>query len=126
MNLNQVTVPCRNVSKSIEFYKKMGLQLIVHTHERYARFECPNGESTFSLHFTESLPKGEGVWVYFEVADVLKAVEELQRKGFIFETEMVNQPWLWTEASLRDPDGNKIIIYHAGEYRKNPPWRIPY
>lgn len=124
MNLNQVTVPCSNVPKSIEFYKKLGLKLIVHTHNQYARFECPNGESTFSLHYSEELPKGEGIWIYFEVENVPAAVKELQRKGVIFETQTKAQSWLWTEASLRDPDGNKIIVYHAGENRKNPPWRL--
>ena len=124
MNLNQVTVPCSNVSESIAFYKKLGLQLIVHTHDRYARFECPDGQSTFSLHYAEALPHREGIWIYFEVEDVGSTVKELIGKGIPFETEPKNQTWLWTEASLRDPDGNKIIIYHAGENRKNPPWRI--
>ncbi|MCB0456831.1 MAG: VOC family protein [Flavobacteriaceae bacterium] len=124
MNLNQVTVPCNNIPKSIEFYKKLGLKLIVHTHNYYARFECPDGESTFSLHYSEELPKGEGVWIYFEVAEVSNTVQELESKGIIFETQPIKQPWLWTEASLKDPNGNKIIIYHAGENRKNPPWQL--
>ena len=124
MNLNQVTVPCSNIPKSIEFYIKLGLKLIVHTNDHYARFECPDGESTFSLHYSEELPKGEGVWIYFEVAEVSNTVQELESKGIIFETQAIKQLWLWTEASLKDPDGNKIIIYHAGENRKNPPWRL--
>ncbi|MCB0640330.1 MAG: VOC family protein [Phaeodactylibacter sp.] len=37
MNLNQVTVPSLNVQRSIAFYQLLGLRLIVHTHERYAR-----------------------------------------------------------------------------------------
>ena len=70
------------------------------------------------------MPKGEGVWIYFEVDDVLATVKELQQKGIIFETETKVQTWLWTESCLKDPDGNTIIIYHAGENRKNPPWRL--
>ncbi|MEM7380928.1 MAG: VOC family protein, partial [Bacteroidota bacterium] len=35
-----------------------------------------------------------------------------------------DQSWLWREARLKDPDGNTLILYHAGENRKNPPWRI--
>ncbi|MEO1522796.1 MAG: hypothetical protein AAFU78_18740 [Cyanobacteria bacterium J06633_2] len=41
-----------------------------------------------------------------------------------FDSEPTDQPWLWREAHLRDPDGNRLILYHAGEYRKNPPWRL--
>ncbi len=124
MNLNQVTIPSSNVPKSIEFYKKLGLHLIVHTHDRYARFECPVGGSTFSMHYVEELPSKSGTMVYFEVEDVNKEVEALKRKGIHFQTEGAEQPWLWTEARLLDPDGNQIIIYKAGANRKNPPWRI--
>ena len=124
MNLNQITVPSLNVVKAIDFYKKLGLRLIVHTHDKYARFECPNGESTFSIHEVEALPKGSGVIVYFEVENVAETVSELQEKGIGFEMMPTNQSWLWMEAKLQDPDGNRIIVYHAGEDRKNPPWRI--
>ena len=51
MNLNQVTVASTDVARSIEFYSKLGLKLIVNSHSKYARFECPEGHSTFSVHF---------------------------------------------------------------------------
>ena len=124
MNLNQITVPSQNVSKSIEFYKKLGLRLIVHTHDAYARFECPDGESTFSIHLTEKLPQGDGIYVYFEVENVAETVSELIKKGIVFDEMAADKRWLWTEARLKDPDGNQIIIFHAGKNRKNPPWRI--
>ena len=66
----------------------------------------------------------EGISIYFEVPEVSKKVAELKAKGIIFETEAKAQTWLWTEARLKDLDGNQIIIYQAGENRKNPPWRI--
>ena len=50
MNFNQVTVPVADVEKAIDFYEKLGLKLIVKALPDYARFECPNGTSTFSLH----------------------------------------------------------------------------
>ena len=50
MNLNQITVPSLNVEKSIAFYEKLGLKLIVKSLPNYARFECPDGNSTFSIH----------------------------------------------------------------------------
>lgn len=124
MNLNQITIPSLDVLRAIEFYKKLGLKLIVHTHDAYARFECPDGDSTFSIHQTTALPTGLGVIVYFEVVDVSKTVGELIEKGIEIDELPKEQAWLWTEAHLKDLDGNQIIIYKADENRKNPPWRI--
>lgn len=124
MDLNQITIPSLKVDKSIEFYKKLGLNLIVHTHSRYARFECPNGDSTFSIHQVDVLPSGDGIILYFEVENVSEVVSDLSLKGIIFDEMPEDKSWLWREARLNDPDGNQIIIYHAGENRKNPPWRI--
>ena len=124
MNLNQVTVPSLDLAKSIPFYQKLGLKLIVEALPHYARFECPDGGATFSIHQTEKLPNGEGVYVYFECVDLDKRVEELKAKGIEFEQESVDQRWLWREARLKDLDGNQLILYYAGENRLNPPWRI--
>lgn len=124
MNLNQVTIPVLNLGRSIAFYETIGLQLIVHTHAHYARFVCPNGGTTFSLHVVEAMPKGNGAWLYFEVPDVDLRVRELEAKGIVFEEQPVDQTWLWREARLKDPDGNQLLIYRAGENRLNPPWRL--
>jgi len=124
MNLNQITIPVLNVEKSIKFYKTLGLRLIVNSTDRYARFECKEGDSTFSLHKVDDLPIGTGIFVYFEVNDLDFTYLELVKKGIQFLSEPKNQSWLWKEARLKDPDGNTIIIYNAGNNRKNPPWRI--
>ena len=50
MNLNQIIIPSLNVEKAIEFYQKLDLKLIVKSLPNYARFECPEGNSTFSIH----------------------------------------------------------------------------
>jgi catechol 2,3-dioxygenase-like lactoylglutathione lyase family enzyme len=124
VNLNQVTVPSLDVARSIAFYQRLGLRLIVSTHPRYARLECPDGEATFSIHAVESLPDGPGVVVYFECADLDERVARLQGEGVVFDLLPQDQPWLWREAHLRDPDGNALILFRAGENRKNPPWRL--
>lgn len=125
MNLNQVTIPSLDVLKAIEFYQAFGLKLTVHSHENYARFICPDGQATFSIHKVDSLPSGEGISVYFECEDLDDRVEELKQKGIAFEQDPTDQPWLWREAHLGDLDGNRIILYHAGKNRVNPPWRLP-
>ena len=124
MNLNQITVPVLNIESSIEFYKLLGLKLIVNSTNRYARFECPQGDSTFSLHKVDQLLIGEGVWIYFEVENLDEIFMDLRNKGVEFLTEPTDQTWLWKEAKLLDPDGNTLILYKAGENRKYPPWRI--
>lgn len=125
MNLNQVTVPSLDLTKSIAFYEKLGLTLIVKALPDYARFECPDGDATFSIHLCEKLPAGDGVYVYFESENLDAEVERLQNTGIVFDQLPEDKTWLWREARLKDPDGNLIILYFAGKNRKNPPWRVP-
>ncbi|NOY46734.1 MAG: VOC family protein [Chlorobi bacterium] len=124
MNLNQITIPSIDLEKAVVFYKKLGLHLIVDALPRYVRFECPDGESTFSIHKVEELPKGNGISIYFEDTNLDTLVKQLKEKGIIFTREPEDKSWLWRETHLKDPDGNTIILYHAGDNRKNPPWRI--
>jgi catechol 2,3-dioxygenase-like lactoylglutathione lyase family enzyme len=124
MNLNQVTVPCVDLAASVAFYRALGLRQIVSSPPDYARFECPDGGSTFSLHRTSSVPHDGGVVVYFELEDLDTKVGELKSLGFDFESEPQDQPWLWREAYLRDPAGNRICLFRAGVNRRNPPWRM--
>ncbi len=124
MNLNQVTIPSIDVFKATEFYKMLGLKLIVDALPRYVRFECPDGDATFSIHLVEKLPVGEGITLYFENENLDKTVGELIDEGLQFDELPEDRSWGWREARLKDLDNNKIIIFHGGEYRKNPPWRI--
>lgn len=124
MNLNQVTIPSTNIERSVAFYKQLGLHLIVDASPRYVRFELPAGNSTLSLHHTEVLPKESSIVIYFENDNLDDLVANLQAKGISFSQLPTDQTWLWREAHLSDPDGNKLILYKAGKNRKNPPWRI--
>lgn len=124
MNLNQITVPVTNMEESIDFYKKLGLRLIVKSLPHYARFECNEGDATFSLHQVKMRQEAEGIWVYFEVQNVDDYVNTLINRGIVFEELPNDKNWLWREARLKDPDNNQLIIYFAGDNRKNPPWRI--
>jgi catechol 2,3-dioxygenase-like lactoylglutathione lyase family enzyme len=126
MNLNQVTVPCTDLAASVAFYRALGLRQIVNSPPDYARFECPVGGSTFSVHRTSELVRDGGVIVYFEVEDLDATVSELRSAGLEFDSEPQDQPWLWREAYLRDPAGNRICLFHAGQNRRNPPWRMNY
>ena len=124
MNLNQITVPTIDLERSIEFYQKLGLKLIVKSTEKYARFVCPDGSSTFSLHIVDALPSGSGIVVYFECDNLDEHVNQLIAKGIKFDEMPDDKSWLWREAKLKDPDGNQLKLFFAGENRKNPPWRL--
>ena len=77
MDLNQITIPCRNYEKSVEFYKRLGLQQIVESPPCYARFESASG-TTLSIHKTESAPLASEVVIYFEVENVDTTVSRLR------------------------------------------------
>lgn len=124
MNLNQITLPVRNMVVATAFYRRMGFTQIVDT-PHYARFECSDGGSSFSL----SLSKGEfsnGAVIYFEHEDLDQLVNELENKGFKFAQRPTDEDYLWREAILYDPSENKIKLYWAGENRLNPPWRVSH
>ncbi len=119
MKLNQVTVGATDYSASVAFYRTLGLRQIVDSAPRYARFETPGGE-TFSIHLVDEVRTT--TMVYFEVDDVDAFVADL---GLPLVHPPVDQEWLWREARLLDPAGNMICLYHAGENRRFPPWRMP-
>lgn len=124
MRLNQVTAAASDLGASIAFYQLLGLRLIVKS-PQYARFELPGGEATFSLHAVDGPVSHENApQLYFEVADVDFEVRRLREAGVMIEREPLAQTWLWYEAWLRDPAGNAICIYNAGDNRRYPPWRI--
>lgn len=124
MNLNQITISVTDVARSIDFYEALGLRLIVKALPHYARFECPEGDATFSVHQVGKSTEDKGTWIYFEVEDLDDFVEKLIAKKIALEELPNDKPWLWREARLKDPDNNILILYFAGRNRKNPPWRI--
>jgi hydroxymethylpyrimidine/phosphomethylpyrimidine kinase len=122
MNLNQVTLPAEDYDASVAFYRRLGLRQIVDSPGRYARFECPGG-ATLSIHVEEGRQAGDAV-ICFENDELDAWVERLQAAGIAFETGPEDQSWGWREAHLRDPAGNLLCLFRAGEYRRFPPWRM--
>ena len=124
MNLNQITLPVTDFDRSVTFYRDMGFTLIVHSPPRYARFECPDGDSTFSLHTVDNSVGYTGVVVYFECSDLDSRVDHLISVGFEFTQLPTDERWLWREARLNDPSGNVLCLFWGGSNRKSPPWRV--
>jgi catechol 2,3-dioxygenase-like lactoylglutathione lyase family enzyme len=124
VRLNHVTLSVSDVAASAQFYARLGLTQIVADYPGYARFQAAEGEATLSLQHVDRASAEHGVSIHFEVDDVDRVVDQLQRAGFEFASAPVDQPYLWREAILLDPDGHRIFVYHAGENRLNPPWRL--
>ena len=134
MDLNQVTLYSARPVETVEFFEKLGLRRIVDSLPRYARLECPDGDSTLSVNITDDVTEAEvrplgsvpsaSITLYFECADLDAEVARLKSLCLEFEEDPTDRPWLWRQAYLRDPNGNKICLFHAGENRRNPPWRI--
>jgi catechol 2,3-dioxygenase-like lactoylglutathione lyase family enzyme len=123
MNLNQVTLPALDIDASVAFYRTMGFELIVES-PHYARFKATAGDSTFSIHVVDALARTPSTVVYFECSSLDDQVARLEAKGLQFTQLPRDERWLWREARLSDPSGNVICLYHAGENRLNPPWRV--
>jgi catechol 2,3-dioxygenase-like lactoylglutathione lyase family enzyme len=124
VHLNHVTLAARDVEHSARFYAKLGLTLIVADYPDYARLLAPQGDTTLSLHRVEHHSPESCASIHFEVEDVDGTVQALKQVGIEFVRDPVDQPYLWREAVLLDPDGHRVFIYHAGENRLDPPWRI--
>ena len=124
MNLNQVTIYSAKTVETVEFFEKLGLRRIVDSLPRYARLECPDGESTLSVNIGDDAVPTKNIVLYFECDDLDAKVKSLKSLGLEFTQEPTDQPWLWRQAYLPDPNGNKICLFRAGENRKNPPWRV--
>lgn len=124
VRLNHVTLAVRDVESSARFYVRLGLTQIVADYPDYARLLAPQGDTTLSLHPAANPASEPSTSIHFEVDDVDRAVEELERVGFSFACGPVDQPYLWREAVLLDPDGHRVFVYHAGKNRVDPPWRL--
>ena len=124
LRLNHVTLTVGDVEVSARFYIALGLTQIVANYPVYARFVASQGDMTLSLQRAERELSESTTSIHFEVDDVDGTVAELERAGFDFSGPPVDQPYLWREAILLDPDGHRIFIYRAGENRLNPPWRL--
>jgi predicted enzyme related to lactoylglutathione lyase len=76
------------------------------------------------VHTTDGQLPASPIVIYFESEDIDATVEQLKSVGLSFEQEPTDQDWLWREAYLLDPNCYRICLFHAGDNRKNPPWRV--
>lgn len=122
LSFNHVTIGCNDFAATSDFYRLIGLsQIVNNTANRYARFEAANA-ATLSIHGTD-ITGGSSI-IYLEHPAIDEYCSSLEEQGVIFDHMPRNEKWGWREARLRDPSGNVICLYRAGEFRRFPPWRI--
>ena len=124
MRLNQITLPSTDVARGRDFYIRLGFTLLVDSPPGYVRLQAPEGDTTLSLHLVPAMPAGETAVIYLETEALDAEIARLKAAGLAFLQDPRDEPWLWREARLADPDGNVICLFHAGENRLNPPWRV--
>ncbi|HBS41981.1 MAG TPA: glyoxalase [Oceanospirillales bacterium] len=122
MNLNQISIPATDMKASVGFYGMLGFPLIVDT-PHYARFRSIEGDTSFSL-ILESDDTPNSAVIYFETDELDALYARLIKQGIVFDQTPQDMRYLWREAILHDPAGNKIKLYYAGENRLNPPWKV--
>ena len=123
-----MTLGAIDFAASVLFYQRLGLTLIVDSAPRYVRFEFPvppdEGEpATLSLHSVEDGWTTPTDWppIYFEVDDIAAFLSEA---GIEPLSPPEIKTYLWEEADILDPSGNRIRIFKAGTARRFPPWRV--
>lgn len=120
--INHISIPAKNLAASVAFYRQMGLKQIVDQPDAdYARFEAANG---LTLSLQGGCAQNGGTTIYLESGALDAWVAYLARRGVRFDQMPKDEAWGWREAHLADPDGNRVCLYQAAEYRRFPPWRL--
>lgn len=121
MRLNHVTLPSDDLAASMAFYEALGLEMIVREDPRYARFAVDDG-STLSVEVSGG--KAGAAEIFLRCVDVDADVAAAEKRGLKFDWPPTDQSYLWRTAGLRDPAGNLIVLFTAGDNQHFPPWRL--
>lgn len=122
MRLNHDTLPATNLAASIAFYEAMGLELILRADPRYARFAVDDG-STLSVEVTEGGVAGSAE-IFLHCDNVDADTAAATARGLVFDWPPTDQIYLWRTAGLRDPAGNRIVLFTPAANQHFPPWRV--
>jgi hydroxymethylpyrimidine/phosphomethylpyrimidine kinase len=121
--LNQITLPASNYEASVAFFRALGLEQIVASPPRYARFEAAGG-MTLSIEVRAPADPPSHSEYFFQCADLDGTVRRLEGGGLAFLSQPEDRSYGWRVAETCDPHGNRICLYDPGENRRFPPWRI--
>jgi catechol 2,3-dioxygenase-like lactoylglutathione lyase family enzyme len=120
VRLNHLLLWSGDVARALAFYEGMLGFVRIEAGDGYARLRAPDGEATLGLHAArddQRPPWNDGIGLYLEVDDVDAVCRRLAERGVTFDQSPEDMGWGWRHAYLRDPDGHRLSIYHAGEKR---------
>lgn len=122
LDFNHAMIYTADLALAREFYRdRLGFEVLDEYPGTYVRLKSPGSRSTIALHALDPgqgmVPDAEGLRLYFEVEDVDALCTTLAARGVRFQQMPEDMPWGWRHAYLRDPDGHRISLYHAGEAR---------
>jgi len=119
LNFTTTCIVTQNVARLLSFYQGV-LQIEPRTYgEDYAEFTTERGTlSLYSLAAQERLAPGSitsasnrSVMLEFQVDDVDKEYERLQKMEIEWVKPLTTQPWGNRSTYFRDPDGNLVNFY---------------
>lgn len=107
--IGQIAVPVKDFNRGVQFYKEiLNLPLLFNT-GNLAFFDCNGVRLLLSINENEQFPDRSSV-LYFQVADIKQAYEELLEKGvsFIDEPHLIakignTETWM---SFFNDTEGN--------------------
>ena len=127
----QPLIVVRDVPESSRFYTNLLGAESGHGGDEYEQV-VSDGEILLQIHrldvmdhhgplASEDVPLGNGILVWFEVADFDAAVERVRASGATIERDVHTNPnALQQELWLRDPDGYLAVIAGPSEWRPRP------
>ena len=106
--IDSVTISVRDLEAASRFYtEKLGLPEIWRMEERKSR-GFGVGDNSATINIEQS--KGPGMALIIQVERVDEARRELEAKGIGFDGATETIPEIGMLASMRDPDGNKLLL----------------
>lgn len=97
-----------DMAKAVEFYKKLGLELLFQLEGKWAEFAL--GQVKIGLSPAPEVQKGTYTGLILQTPDLKKLAEELKADG----VEFIAGPEVATHgvmASFLDPSGNRLDLY---------------
>lgn len=107
-----------SLSKTAEFYKKIGFDVDVSEESVLIKPDDFGLEFMDEAHLqipneSGATPKGLGIYTYVEVDDVDAHFELVKKNGIEPRAEPKTWPWGKREFVVKDPDGYKIVFYSS-------------
>lgn len=99
-----------------EFYKELGFENVKED-ENQTRVISEGlilsymDQNKVEFTLDPKIPRGEGIYIYFEVENVDQFYQTLKDKGLQTSSEPKDWPWGKREFVIRDPDRYKLVFY---------------